>query len=437
MSIKIEHTSAGGIKFEPNQKLGYYQLGEHVYYNKVQALIAASCGPANTHRLNNDPVRWRFNDEAFLKFNWHEEPKVELRELYRMRAQQLRDTYDYLRLELSGGSDSTTVLYSFVLNNIPIDEVVFRYPKRGEKDVSADPWNTGSENTLSEWEYAARPLLNWISTHYPNIKITVYDYTDAMIADSDSRDESWIFKTRNYLQPGHGYKHATIALADHREQAERYTKVGVIYGVDKPKICLKDGKFWLYFIDQLACHNNNDVGDYTNITNELFYWTPDFPELVCKQAHVVKQWFSQPANNKFQNAVRWPNDNIRNRQMYEQLVRGIIYPDYDINTFQVAKPLLNFQCEMDTWFFTNFKDTRLYTTWQAGIDYVLNNLDSRYISSRNGQPYDMKTFLSTFYYLGDSDIEVNSPLDAGAVWNQARQDQTKIIHCIDRKLVIY
>jgi transketolase len=35
---KIEHTSHAGVKFEPNKKLGYYLVGDNIYYNKIQAL---------------------------------------------------------------------------------------------------------------------------------------------------------------------------------------------------------------------------------------------------------------------------------------------------------------------------------------------------------------------------------------------------------------
>ena len=156
MSNKIEHTSAGGVNFEPNKKLGYYVVNNEIYYNKNQAMLAGSKQPGNVGGLNNDPVRWMFNEDAFIKFPWHEEPTVPLNELYRIRAQQLRDRYDYIRLELSGGADSTTVAYAFLLNGIPLDEVVFRYPEKGSKDATNNPWDTQSRNHLSEWEFAAK-----------------------------------------------------------------------------------------------------------------------------------------------------------------------------------------------------------------------------------------------------------------------------------------
>jgi hypothetical protein len=142
MQNKIEHTSVAGVTFEPNKKLGYYLVNNQIYYNKYHALIDAS--------RTDQQVRWFFNEDKFVSFPWSMEPEESLKELYRQRAQQLRDEYDYIRVEASGGSDSTTVIFSFLLNNIALDEVVFRYPKTGEKNVSADPFNTKPENTLSE-----------------------------------------------------------------------------------------------------------------------------------------------------------------------------------------------------------------------------------------------------------------------------------------------
>ena len=120
---------------ERNDKLGFYQIGEQKFHNKVMALIAGT-------KTNQFP-EWNFNKTVFDNYVWSSEPvTLNLKELYRQRAQQIRDQYDYIRLELSGGADGNTALYAFLLNGIPLDEVVFRYPKAGEKSVTDDPFNT-------------------------------------------------------------------------------------------------------------------------------------------------------------------------------------------------------------------------------------------------------------------------------------------------------
>ena len=393
---KIEHTSHAGIKFELNKKLGYYLVGDNIYYNKIQALIDAS--KKNLH------VRWFFNEDTFIKYPWHIEPEESLRELYCRRAQQLRDTYDYIRIEASGGSDSTTAVYSFLLNGIHLDEVVFRYPKQGEKDVSNNPYDAHCENTLSEWEFAAKPLLEWISTNYPATKITVHDYTDYMLKKMGKQDESWVFETRHYLQPGHAHKHTHTGLIDHQRLADRNYKIGVVYGIDKPIIFIKDSKFFLYFRDSQANHNNPNVGDYTNITNEFFYWSPDCPKLIAKQAHEVKRWFSLPQNQQMQEVLQWPTTNFSKRTLYEQIVKHIVYPDYDFHTFQTVKPTNNIYNEMDYWFHRNFKGTELYGVWKSGITYLLDTLDPKYVGLVLDRPADIQMFNSVYYYFGESDI---------------------------------
>lgn len=427
MSHKIEHTSLPGITLELNKKLGYYIVDNEIYYHKLQALMAAS-------KTADKKIRWVFNDEEFIKYPWHIEPEVPLTELYRQRAQQLRDTYDYIRLELSGGSDSTTAAYAFLLNNIHLDEVVFRYPAQGDKNVSGDPWDTRSQNTLSEWEFAAKPLLNWIATRFPEVKITVHDYSDELI--NEDKDESWIYRTRHYLQPGHMHKFTNTGLVENI--VEKRQRIAVVHGIDKPKICIKDGKFFMYFFDSLANSNNPDIGDYDNITNEFFYWTPDMPELVAKQAHLVKNWFSMTQNHQFQNTLNWPNNHFSARQLYELLTKAIVYPDYDFNTFQVAKPSNNIYNEMDTWFHVNFKDTVMYGAWQSGINYLLDNLDSSFMFEQDGQVKNIKDFVSILYYIGDSTIpESGTALRTQEFIRDARNDQTKYVHCINGRLAIY
>lgn len=427
---RIEHTSAGGIQFEPNKKLGYYVVNNEVYYNKNQAMLVGSKHTDSEGGLRNDPVRWIFNEDSFIRFPWHEEPNVPLNELYRIRAQQLRDQYDYIRLELSGGADSTTVAYAFLLNGIPLDEVVFRYPEKGAKGASNNPWDTQSRNHLSEWEFAAKPLLNWIKTNYPNVKVTVFDFVDNIV-NEQSNDENWIYKTRHYIHPGHVHKH-TID----KQLADTGKRIAVVYGIDKPKICIKDGKFFMYFVDSQASNNHPEVGDYTNITNEFFYWSPDACELLAKQAHMIKNWFTMPEHNRLSYVLNWPNYDYRARNFYEQILKPIIYLDYDFNTFQTAKSTTAIHAEMDTWFFDNFKGTDLYATWEAGVDYLTKNLDSRYFDYYQGKISTIKQYQSPMYYIGDSTIA--KPSSAFQVSKQEIiNDQRTYVHCIRGKLSIY
>lgn len=378
--------------YEENPKLGYYTVGTDRYYIKPTALIAAT-------KTNQFP-EWNFNRDVFEKFNWSVEPEISIKELYRIRAQQLRDRYDYIRLEVSGGGDSATAAFSFILNGIHLDEVVFRYPKTGEKNVTDDPFNTKPENTLSEWKYAAQPLLQWIATHAPKTKITMHDYSVDML--NSKHDESWVFRTKDYFQPGHAFKHTVDAVDSHKQTLDQGKSVCMLWGVDKPKVCIKDKKWYLYFMDVQANNANPEVGQWDNVTNEYFYWTPDLPELLCKQAHTIRKWFDLPSNTYLQHLARWPNYSFAQRTTFEHIIKPLLYPDYDPATFQTSKPTNSFYNEMDHWFYTNFQDTHVYRVWQAGLKHLVDNIDPKYFNNELGRPVGFVSFISPFYYLGDA-----------------------------------
>lgn len=382
------------IKLEQNPKLGYYKVGDKVFYSKPLALIEATS--------TNQFPEWHFNNDVFGSLNYTQEPGTPLLELYRIRAQQLRDKYDYIRLEFSGGSDSATALYSFVNNNIHLDEVVVKYPKTGEKNVEDDPFNYKPENTLSEFKYAALPILNWLKTQAPKTKITIDDYSVNML--ETKYDEGWVFRTKDYFQPGHAFKHNPIGAKHHKELADSGKNICVLYGVDKPKVCIKDKKWYMYFIDIIANHSVGTVGEYNNLTNEYFFWTPDLPELVLKQAHIVINWFNMPQNKYLQYLCRWPNYSYTQRSAYEHIVKPLIYPDYDPTTFQTNKPSNSFYNEMDYWFYTNLKDTEQYKIWKAGLQYLVDKIDKKYFNYEIGNPVGFVGFLSPFYYLGDAEF---------------------------------
>ncbi len=377
---------------ETNDKLGYYTVGQAKIHHKPLALMLAT-------KVDQFP-EWHFNREVFDPYPWTHEPEISLNELYRTRAQQLREKYDYIRLEFSGGADSTMVLYSFLQNGIHLDEIVTRWPKAGEKFVPDDPFNTKPENTLSEWRYAAKPMLDWVASNFPNIKITLHDFSEDML--TGVHDESWIYRAKDWLLPSYPFKTAIDALDDHKRTLDQGRSICVLWGVDKPKVCIKDSKFYAYFMDLQANNCSSDIGHWTNVTNEYFYWTPDLPALVCKQAHIVKNWFNQPVNYYLQHLIRWPNYSVSQRAAYESIVKPLVFPEYNPSTFQVGKPSNSFYNEMDSWFYPNFKKSGYYQAWQSGLKYLENKIDAKYFNYELKKPTGFVGFVSPFYCLGDA-----------------------------------
>lgn len=387
---------------ENNDKLGYYTVGQEKFHHKPSALMKAT--------ETNQFLEWHFNREVLDPFPWSQEPEVPLLELYRRRAQQIRDQYDYVRLEFSGGADSTVILYSFINNGIHLDEIVTRHTEAGAKFYPPDPFNTKPDNFISEYEYAAKPLLEWAHNHSPKTKITIHDYSDDMLAGK--HDESWIMRTRDWMLPSYPFKCAIDATREHKNTLEQGKSVCVLWGVDKPKVMIKDRKWYMYFMDMQANNCSPDISNYTNITNVYFYWTPDMPEIVCKQAHLVKNWFEHPQNQPLQHLVRWPNYSISQRAAYENIIKPIIFPNWDHTTFQVGKPTSSFYCENDLWFMQNCQDFEYYRAWVAGKDYMIRTIDPKYFNYESGRPVGFTGFMSPFYCLGDAsfvDSGINLP----------------------------
>ena len=99
-----------------NTEMGYYKVGNKTFAGKLEAVLEAQATKQN--------VEWNFFDDVFEKINWFEEPTMTIDQLYKIRAQQIREKYDYVVVFASGGADSTNVVKSFINNGIKIDEII-------------------------------------------------------------------------------------------------------------------------------------------------------------------------------------------------------------------------------------------------------------------------------------------------------------------------
>jgi hypothetical protein len=100
---------------------------------------------------------------------WKIEPSQTLDQLYKARAEYIRDNNKYVILCYSGGHDSTNILETFYYNNIHIDEILV------VGALSQDSYEGSDENHNGELYKNVFPTLNKLNL--PNTKITVVDYT--------------------------------------------------------------------------------------------------------------------------------------------------------------------------------------------------------------------------------------------------------------------
>lgn len=379
------------LKLENNHKLGAYYVGSmnKPITNKLHALeLAAKIG---------GNVRWNFNDSTYSSVDWIVEPQISIDTLYLMRARQLRDRYDYVVLNYSGGSDSTNILYTFLKNGIHIDEIIVRHPGSGVKNITTNTQNKDSTNQISEFDYAVLPRLKWVADNFPRVKITVHDYFESMV--NESIDDTWIYAAREFFHPGVIKRYSNLSMRSQLSTYDRGKSVAVIYGIDKPKLEYQNGKYYAYFID--ICPNVvvSEVADYTNITTELFYWTPDLPEIVVKQAHMVRRWID--ANPQFRTLIEagQPSSALTISTIERTIAGPVIYPGVEQEIFQGNKIGNAVLSEHDSWFWNNHMNTNIAKVWQAGVQSLKRKVPNYLRYDAQGQISGVTLFKSPRYQL--------------------------------------
>lgn len=371
---------------------GVYDCNGKKFYSKLDAILESNS--------SGQGVGWDYHNQHFSRYNWSAEPDTSLNELYRQRAQQLRDNYDYLVLFYSGGIDSNTVLNSFVKNNIPIDEIylfgAFQFEEKKFQEIGWNPAPGYYTREISQ----AMPLLKKI-TNNQKVKITVYDWGKDIIEAANDLD--WIWRAGTRFDPTCMVRsrfHKIIR--SHNEMVHRGKKVGFVYGVDKPRLLRDDTGIYFAFLDIImtlgAMPTNDILGEYWE-NDEYFYWTPNFPEIAIKQSHVLVKWLS---SQKKLNLIR----NLKNpAQFHDDLyyyeVNRAVYQNvgWDFNTWQVNKPTNMIYSEMSQWMFDgDFDEAKL--KWESSLWELERQLGQNWFND-NTANNGLRGHLSKLYKICD------------------------------------
>ena len=346
-------------------RLGYYQVGWKKFHHKTLALIE--------HTKTRQPLEWIFNDSIYGAIDWSVPIPESLDELYRKRAQQLRDTYDYLALYFSGGADAANMLRVFLNNNIFIDEIVMQIPESARP--SCNGTDTSSVNHYSEIPYSAVPILNELKNLiHPNTKVRYQDTSKAILEllSHDDWYESNPFGLNIAINPL-ARQYAAMTDPHVLKLADAGKKVAQIVGVDKP-LLINDGKdYYYYFLDVMALHvppvdlNQLEISNKHYIT-EFFYWTPDLPEIVVKQAQEVKKHCELDPNVR-----KLVCDTSIHVQYLRPILHPIIYPSSPEVPFQVKKDGMGAFRAKDNWFWENATESQK-GNFSSVIAYLDNSI---------------------------------------------------------------
>jgi len=354
------------------QRMGVYHVGTLEFVNKADALVYATS--------TNQSVSWNFNEHVFSSIDWHTPIETPLLELYRQRAQQLRDTYDFVSLFFSGGVDSTNVLMSFVNNNIPLDEIVMFRPLRILNQ--ANTVDTSDQNIYSEIEFAAVPYLKkYVKDH--KIKIRFLDMDLAL---------EKFFQNPNlyeYFVNLHQYTVRQVAktamtLTDNTWDRlyEKSLKVAHITAAEKPFIFCQDGVYYSTFFDD-SVHIMNYVNaafskDHSHLVNyqihENFYWSADLPQITIKQCQMVKKHIQD--HNDFDKF--FPHGS--NIKADDLAVNKVIYPNHVMeirSLFAVAKSPRGIKQTLDSWFH-QYMEYNIIGKFHDMVHCTNSNIDPRF-----------------------------------------------------------
>ena len=350
---------------------GYYEVGDQIYFNKLEALHYAT--------KTNQQVSWNFHNEVYSKIDWTQRPAGDLRTLYKERAQQIRDEYDYVIVNFGGGQDSWTVLNSFLSNNIHVDEVYTRWNFAERKYRDADPNNTHESNLGSEFEYATLPVLEHIKKNYPRTNVVIDDFSECFESDFT---ENTILASNTFHSMGTYYRYGRKSQQE-IEVSSKNKKVAVVLGHDK--ICVahnRGNKNWYaYFID-VPLGTDNDLSR----TNEFFYWTPKFPSIPVLQAHCLIDEL-EAEQNYVKSAF---SDDLR------RVYAKACYPDYNIETFQAGKPYGTRIRASESWIMKY--NPRYYESWKWNVDQLFNGISDDHLRVYNSLVVGTK-FSATQTYL--------------------------------------
>jgi hypothetical protein len=362
---------------------GYYQVGTSLFQNKSIALQHAS-----RERL---PIQWHFNEDAYANMDWRQRLSMPLEQIYRLRAQQLRDRYRYLILCWSGGADSTTILHTFLDNHIPLDEVVILWPLTRSKGRYSPNLDISSTNMMSEWDFSIKPQIDQLRLNHPNLRITIGDMLaeNRMIEDRD--DTIRITEKHNYTT----IQRCRILDDIIKSRMDQHHDLAAIMGVGPLDCVITDRYLSVWFRDDIA--NTLSASDLTaegwlrNI--EYFYWTPDMPEIVREQAHHMadhleaypldRHYISHMKLDKMGNFVTTHNPP---GEIERRFKKRVLYSTWDHNRFQVVKSKdTHFHHDNMIWFHKDAHSRELTDPWESCIRSHTALIDDKFCVKVDGR----------------------------------------------------
>ena len=385
--------------------LGYYQVGNKIFNHKIYALKEAS----QTGLI----PKWFFNEQEFSTLKWTQSLGIDLPVMYAQRARQLREKYDHLILWWSGGADSTSMLQSFLHNNIVLDEIFVGWPLKLTQGKYQPSLDTKVANFVSEWDLTIKPGLQWLADHHPNIKISFVDTSDTVCRKHHDESLFSLTETFQYLNDQRVESIAPII----RQRSQGNRTVANILGITPPELVVVNDYLCVYFHDLTMSPfgKSEFVSDGVQRKYEFFYATPDMPELQREMCHAVLSYVKTTPRliqlfDKYKivepgvHQLMWRSPHNQSRR---RLLNKIIHPNYNHNNFQADKQ--SFVLLTSGWwdiFYKNSAATEFVDPHRYAVMSEMRMIDPKFLTFTKPNSTnidDLKSFVSytsKFYPVG-------------------------------------
>ena len=246
--------------------MSYLVNGSVRFTNRWRAIEYAN-------RLRTRDVKFDLYNSVFAEQDWTKTPDTSWQELCDIRCRQLEQKNRPIVLLWSGGTDSYTIYNALRRNNVKIAAFVTKL--RDDEDLV--------NNSVS-----------WLKHHHNDTgtEFIIQNNNDIMLHTYSSEEfliNSSAFSTFSISSPD-PYTDQLIR--------NKFNDPIILLGYEKPRLILENGCWYGVGIDLFfeASMPPNQV--------EMFYITPDLPELHIKQSWLLKTWLeslSVPLTENFVN----------------------------------------------------------------------------------------------------------------------------------------
>jgi hypothetical protein len=350
------------------EKFGFWSVNNKKFYNKIDAFIYAS--------NNSDfKIDFHYHDQIWDSYDRNLVGSFNLKILYKERAQQIREKYDYLILNYSGGADSHNVLLSFLDNNIKLDAVHVKWPFKAT-DHHSKLFNNSPVNLLSEWDLTISKRLKWLSSNYPDVRIITDDWSEKIL-ENNSIDSEKLYSFTHLYSLG-DISRITTRSDFEIKSLDKNKTVGIIWGIDKPEVFL-DSENNLYFRFRDLPINVAQPLDLNVNGTELFYWSPEFPQIVFEQSNRVLNFLKN--NQEYFRLMSDDNSKLDlpaykiKYKMQSDLVKSIIYDNWDPLLFQANKDFSPCKLQWDYWIYTSNELSSIVSKWKHSFNELVSGID--------------------------------------------------------------